>query len=122
MAFCRRGDYNRHDGYVIRPNPQDERFGAKVKPLFQPKCSRELMRMVISFCLQSQHGRPTPLRAALSLDGGMTFPLKQDIIQLMALYLSTALQTPDGRIIMFTSNDRTTIRLATLRNLSAGGD
>ena len=55
------------------------------------------------------------LRAALSLDGGMTFPFKRDIMAGEGSYAyPTALQTPEGRIhVMFTSNDRTTIRLAT---------
>lgn len=123
MAFCRRGgDYEPgDDGYVIRTESQDggRTWSQGVETTFpNPNAAVELIRLAnghLLFVYNHSMGDRTPLRAALSLDGGMTFPFKGDIMAGKGSYAyPTALQTPDGRIhVMFTSNDRTTIRLAT---------
>ena len=123
MAFCRRGgDYEPgDDGYVIRTESQDggRTWSQGVETTFpNPNAAVELIRLAnghLLFVYNHSMDDRTPLRAALSLDGGMTFPFKRDIMAGEGSYAyPTALQTPEGRIhVMFTSNDRTTIRLAT---------
>ena len=58
----------------------------------------------------------TPLRMALSLDGGKTFPFQTNLVEGPGSFsYPTAIQTRDGKIhVTYTADDRTTIRHATL--------
>ena len=58
----------------------------------------------------------SPLTAALSTDGGQTFPHRLNLMEGKGSYsYPTAIQTQDGKIhVFFTSDGRTTIRHAIL--------
>jgi len=123
LAFCRRGgDYEPgDDGYVIRTESNDggRTWSQGVETTFpNPNAAVELIRLAnghLLFVYNHSMNDRSPLRAALSIDGGVHFPIKRDIASGEGSYAyPTALQTPDGLIhVMFTSDDRTTIRLAT---------
>jgi len=122
MALCRRGgDYEPgDDGYVVRTESRDggRTWSPGVETTFpNPNAAVELIRLAnghLLFVYNNSMNDRTPLTCAISIDGGRSFPFKRDLASGDNSYAyPTALQTPDGMIhVMFTSDDRTTIRHA----------
>lgn len=123
MALCRRGgDYDPgDDGYVVRTDSYDggRTWTQGVETTFpNPNAAVELIRLAnghLLFIYNNSMDDRSPLTCAISTDGGMTFPHKHDLMSGEGSFAyPTALQTPDGLIhVLFTSDDRTTIRHAT---------
>ncbi len=124
MALCRRGgDYEPgDDGYVVRTDSYDggRTWSQGVETTFpNPNAAVELIRLAnghLLFVYNNSMNDRSPLTCAISTDHGETFPYKLDLASGDGSYAyPTALQTPDGFIhILFTSDNRTTIRHATL--------
>ena len=123
MAFSRRGgDYEPgDDGYVVRSDSYDggKSWTQGVETTFpNPNAAVELIRLAnghLLFVYNNSMDDRSPLTCAVSTDGGMSFPYKLDLMSGEGSFAyPTALQTPDGLIhVLFTSDERTTIRHAT---------
>ena len=78
---------------------------------------RELIRLKnghLLFVYNDSMDARTPLRAAISMDGGKTFPFRRNLAEGRNSYAyPTAIQTSDGLIhVTFTTDERTVIRQA----------
>ncbi|HCP37204.1 MAG TPA: hypothetical protein DIT98_05135 [Verrucomicrobiales bacterium] len=123
MAFSRRGgDYEPgDDGYVVRSDSYDggKSWTQGVETTFpNPNAAVELIRLAnghLLFVYNNSMDDRSPLTCAVSTDGGTSFPYKLDLMSGEGSFAyPTALQTPDGLIhVLFTSDERTTIRHAT---------
>lgn len=122
IALCRRGgDYEPgNDGFVVRTESKDsgKTWTPGVETEFpNPNAAVELIRLrsgSLLFIYNDSMDDRTPLRAALSKDGGKTFPHRRNLAEGPGSFsYPTALQTRDGKIhATFTSDERTTIRHA----------
>jgi predicted neuraminidase len=122
VAFCRRGgDYEPgNDGHVVRSESHDggRTWSAGVETDFpNPNAAIELIQLRnghLLFIYNDSMTDRTPLRAAISLDNGRTFPHRRNLAQGPGDFAyPTALQTSDGQIhVTFTSDERTVIRHA----------
>jgi predicted neuraminidase len=122
LALCRRGgDYEPgSDGKVVRTESTDG--GRTWTPgedteFPNPNASVELIRLRNGHLLFIYNDSPdsrTPLRVAVSTDGGRTWPHRQNLAEGPGDFAyPTALQAKDGRIhVTFTSDERTVIRHA----------
>lgn len=122
IAFCRRGgSYNpTTNAYIVRAESRD---GGRTwsegrdSEFPNPHAAIDLLRLKNGHLLlvynNSMNDR-TPLTAAISTDGGKTFPHRRDILAGAGDFgYPTAIQTPDGNLhVLFTSNERTVIRHA----------
>jgi predicted neuraminidase len=122
LALARRGgDYEPgDDGNVVRTESTDggRTWTPGVETEFpNPNASVELIRLRnghLLFLWNDSHTERTPLRAALSLDGGQTWPHRRHLAEGPGDFAyPTAIQTKDGRIhVTYTSDERTVIRRA----------
>ncbi len=122
LALCRRGgDYEPgDDGNVVRTESTDggRTWSPGVETEFpNPNASVELIRLRNGHLLFLYNDSPTertPLRAAISTDGGKTWPHRRNIAEGPGDFAyPTAIQTRDGRIhVTYTSDERTVIRRA----------
>jgi predicted neuraminidase len=125
LALCRRGgDYEPgNDGNVVRTESQDggKTWSAGVETEFpNPNASVELIRLRnghLLFIYNNSANDRTPLTAAISTDGGRTFPYKRNIAEGAGDFAyPTALESQDGLIhITYTSDERTVIRHAVFK-------
>lgn len=122
LALCRRGgDYEPgSDGKVVRTESTD---GGRTwtdgedTEFPNPNAAVELIRLRNGHLLFLYNDSPdsrTPLRAAISTDGGRTWPHRVNVAEGPGSFAyPTAVQTKDGRIhVTFTSDERTVIRHA----------
>lgn len=122
LAFCRRGgDYEPgNDGNVIRTESRDggKTWSQGVETEFpNPNAAVELIRLRnghLLFVYNHSFTERTPLRVAVSHDGGGTFPHWRDIAEGPGDFAyPSAVQTADGKIhVTYTSDERTVIRHA----------
>jgi predicted neuraminidase len=122
LALCRRGgDYEPgDDGNVVQTESTDggRTWSPGVETDFpNPNAAVELIRLRNGHLLFLYNDSPndrTPLAAALSTDGGRTWPHRRNLVEGPGDFAyPTALQTKDGRIhVTFTSDERTVIRHA----------
>lgn len=125
LALCRRGgDYEPgNDGNVVRTESRDggKTWSPGVETDFpNPNAAVELIRLRnghLLFIYNNSANDRTPLTAAISTDGGRTFPHKRNIADGPGDYAyPSALQSQDGLIhIVYTSDERTVIRHAVLK-------
>ncbi len=123
LALCRRaGDYEPgSDGKVVRTESTDggRTWSAGVETEFpNPNASVELLRLQNGHLLFVYNDSPdsrTPLRAAISTDGGRTWPHRRNLAEGPGDFAyPTAIQTRDRRIhVTYTSDERTVVRRAT---------
>ncbi|MEZ5324845.1 MAG: sialidase family protein [Verrucomicrobiales bacterium] len=122
IAFCRRaGDYEpTTKGWIVASESNDGGFtwSEGVDSEFpNPNAAIDLKKLANGHILlvynDNMAGR-TPLTAAISTDGGKTFPQKRNIADGPGAFsYPTAIQTSDGKIhVAFTSDARTVIRHA----------
>jgi predicted neuraminidase len=120
IAYCRRGGgYGpATDGYVIRSESHDggRTWAEGTDSQFRnPNSAVEFMKLKSANLLllfNDSMSERTPLAAALSTDGGKTWPYRRNIgEQVKQSYAYPfATQTPDGRIhVVYTSEGRTVI-------------
>lgn len=122
LALCRRaGDYEPgSDGKVVRTESTDggKTWSPGVDTEFpNPNAAVDLLRLRNGHLLFLYNDSPdsrTPLRAALSTDGGKTWPHRRNLAEGPGDFAyPTAIQTKDGRIhVTFTSDERSVIRHA----------
>jgi predicted neuraminidase len=122
FALCRRGgDYEPgDDGNVVRTESTDggKTWTPGVETEFpNPNAAVELIRLRNGHLLFLYNDSPndrTPLRAAISTDGGKTWPHRRNIAEGPGDFAyPTAIQTKDGRIhVTYTSDERTVLRHA----------
>ena len=122
IAFCRRGGgYDgRHDGFIVRSESRDggRTWSPGVDSSFpNPNAAVEFTRLRSGNLLlvyNDSFDARTPLTAALSTDGGRTFPHRRNIREGPGDFgYPYAIQAKDGRIhLVFTSDERTVIRRA----------
>jgi predicted neuraminidase len=122
IAFCRRGGgYGPSmDGYIVRTESRDGGrtwSEGKDTPFPNPNAAIELIKLrsgrlllVYNDCMTGR----TPLTAAISADGGDTFPHRVNIAEGPGDFAyPSAVQTRDGKIhVVFTSDGRKVIRRA----------
>ena len=122
LAFCRRcGDYEpTDDGWTITATSKD---GGKTwaegkdSAFPNPNSAVDLKKLSnghLLFVYNEHMYERTPLTAAISTDGGKTFPHKRRLMEGEGSFAyPTAIQTNDDRIhVFFTSHSRTTIQHA----------
>jgi predicted neuraminidase len=119
MALCRRGgDYEPgDDGFVVRTESKDggHTWSQGEETEFpNPNAAVEFIKLRsehLLFVYNHSMIDRTPLTAALSLDGGNTFPHRTDLQAGDASYAyPTAIQTRNGLIhVFYTTEERTTI-------------
>lgn len=122
MAMCRRGgDYEPgNDGYVVRTESKDggRTWSAGTETEFaNPNAAVDLIRLQnghVLFVFNDSMNERSPLTAAISMDGGKTFPHRRNIAEgRNSFAYPTAIQTRDGKIhVTFTTDERTIIRHA----------
>ena len=122
LALCRRGgDYEPgNDGNVVRTESRDggKTWSAGTETEFpNPNAAVELIRLRnghLLFIYNHSANDRTPLTAAISTDGGRTFPHRRNLAEGEGSFsYPTAVQTQDGLIhVTFTSDERTVIRHA----------
>jgi predicted neuraminidase len=123
LALCRRaGDYKpRKDGFVVRTESHDggRTWSAGAETEFpNPNAAIELIRLRnghLLFVFNNSFDDRTPLTAAISTDGGKTFPHRRNLAEGNGDFAyPTAIQTSSGLIhVIYTSDERTMIRRAT---------
>jgi predicted neuraminidase len=122
FALCRRaGDYlPGTKAYVVRTESRDGgrtwSYGRETD-MPNPNASVELIRLRsgnLLFVFNDSFDSRTPLTAALSTDGGLTFPHRRNLAEGAGSFsYPTAIQTADGQIhVTFTSDERTVLRRA----------
>jgi predicted neuraminidase len=122
IAFCRRGGgYDgRKDGFIVRSESKDngETWSPGIDSTFpNPNAAVELLKLnnghLILIFNDSFNSR-TPLTAALSIDGGKTFPRRRKIREGRGDFgYPYAIQAKDGLIhLVYTSDERTVINHA----------
>lgn len=122
LAFCRRGgDYEgRPDGWLVRTESRDGGFTwseGRDSEFPNPNAAIDLIKLHNGHLLlvfNDSFSERSPLTAAISTDGGRTFPHRRNLIEGEGSFAyPTAVQTRDGRIhVVFTSDERTVIRRA----------
>ncbi|HXG48215.1 MAG TPA: sialidase family protein, partial [Methylomirabilota bacterium] len=124
LAFCRRGgDYNpATNAFIVRSESRDN--GRTWSPgedteFPNPNAAIELLRLRNGHLLlvyNDSMSERTPLRLAVSTDGGRTFPHRRNLAEGPGDFAyPVARQTRDGKIhVVFTSDERTVIRHAVL--------
>ena len=125
MALCRGGgNYEpRNEGSVVRTESHDggKTWSPGVETTFpNPNAAVELIRLQnghLLFVYNDSFSDRTPLTAALSTDNGVTFPHRLNLAAGAGDFAyPTAIQTRDGLIhITYTSNERTVVRRAILK-------
>ncbi len=125
LAFCRRGgDYEPgNDGNVVRTESLDggRTWSPGIETEFpNPNAAVELIRLRnghLLFVYNNSANDRTPLTAAISTDGGKSFPHKRNVAEGPGDFAyPSAVESQDGLIhITYTSDERTVIRHATLR-------
>jgi predicted neuraminidase len=120
LALCRRGgDYEPgDDGNVVQTTSSDggKTWSPGVETDFpNPNASVELLKLAsgnLLFIFNDSYTDRTPLTAALSLDGGKTWPHRRNLAEGPGDFAyPTAIQTRDGRIhVTYTSDERTVLR------------
>jgi predicted neuraminidase len=133
VAMCRRaGGYGEETtGYIVRSESNDggRTWSAGVDTEFpNPNAAVAFIKLQSGNLLlvynDNMHER-TPLTAAISTDGGQTFPHRRNIAEgLNAFAYPYAIQTRDGNInLIFTSHSRTVINRAVFTEADImGGD
>ena len=122
IAYCRRaGDYKpTTKGWLVYSESNDGGHTwveGKDSPFPNPNAALDLKKLrnghILLVYNDSMSGR-TPLTAAISTDGGKTFPHRRNIAEGEGAFsYPTAIETSDGKIhVIFTSDGRTTIRHA----------
>jgi predicted neuraminidase len=122
IAYCRRaGDYNpTTKGWLVYSESNDggHTWSEGIDSAFpNPNAAIDLKKLANSHILlvynDSMSDR-TPLTAAISTDGGKTFPHRRNIAEGEGAFsYPTAIEASDGKIhVIFTSDARTTIRHA----------
>ena len=122
IAYCRRaGDYNpTTKGWLVYSESNDggHTWSEGIDSAFpNPNAAIDLKNLADSHILlvynDSMSDR-TPLTAAISTDGGKTFPHRRNIAEGEGAFsYPTAIEASDGKIhVIFTSDARTTIRHA----------
>ncbi len=122
IAYCRRcGGYEPvQDGYLVRAESQDGGrtwSEGKDSEFHNPNAAVDFIKLVNGHLLlvfnDSMSDR-TPLAAALSTDGGKTFPHRRNLAEGKDDFAyPTAVQTRDGKIhVVYTARERTVIRHA----------
>lgn len=122
LALCRRGgDYEPgDDGQVVRTESTDggRTWTPGVETDFpNPNAAVELIRLRnghLLFIYNDSANDRTPLTAAISTDGGKTWPHRRNLAEGPGDFAyPTAIQSKDGRIhVTYTSDERTVIRRA----------
>jgi predicted neuraminidase len=121
IAFCRRGGgyEGKEDGYVVRSESVDggRTWSAGVDSEFpNPNAAVDFLKLRSGHLLlvynDSRNAR-TPLSAALSVDGGRSFPHRRRLVEGPGDFAyPMAVQTGDGRIhVVYTAEERTVIRV-----------
>jgi predicted neuraminidase len=125
LAFCRRGGgYDPQErGFIVAAESRDGGLTwseGRDTDLPNPNSAVELIRLQSGRLLlvynPSMYGR-TPLTAALSEDGGKTWPWRRNLAEGDDSFAyPSAVQTPDGRIhVVYTSDERKVVRRAVFR-------
>jgi len=122
IAFCRRaGGYEPvTDGYIVRSHSEDggRTWAEGTDSGFpNPNAAVDLLKLAdghLVLVYNDSMNERTPLTAALSLDGGKTWPYRRNIASGPGdKAYPFAIQTGDGRIhVAFTTDERTVIRHA----------
>ena len=122
LAFCRRGGgYDgQPDGWLVRAESRDGglTWGPGEDSQFpNPNSAVELIKLANGHLLliyNDSFSERTPLAAALSMDGGKTWPVKKILASGPNSYAyPSAFQAPDGKIhLVYTSDERKTINHA----------
>ncbi len=122
LAYCRRaGDYEPTDnGWTVTSTSTDggKTWSEGVDSKFPNPNSaidlKELANGHVMLVYNDHMYERTPLTVAISTDGGKTFPHRRNLMEGEGSFAyPTAIQTKDGKIhVIFTSNERTTIRHA----------
>ncbi len=125
LAFCRRGGgYGPGErGFIIAAESHDGGLTwseGRDTELPNPNSAIELIRLRSGRLLlvyNPSMNRRTPLAAALSEDGGRTWPWRRNLAEGDDSFAyPSAVQTPDGRIhVVYTSDERKVIRRAVFR-------
>jgi predicted neuraminidase len=123
VAYMRRGGgYDPiNDGYIVRSESHDGGktwTEGKETPFPNPNAAVDLVRLENGHLLlvyNDSMSRRTPLTVAISTDGDKSYPHRRNIMEGDADFAYPyAVQTKDGKIrIIFTSNRRTTVHMAT---------
>lgn len=124
IAMCRRaGDYEADTkGWIVRAESVDggHTWSEGVNSEFpNPNSAVEFIKLKsgnLLLIFNDSMSDRTPLTAAISADGGKTFPRRVNLAEGDGSFsYPTAIQTKDGKIhVTYTSDDRTVIRHATL--------
>ncbi len=124
LALCRRGgDYEPgDDGNVVRTESHDggKTWSPGVETEFpNPNAAVDLVKLKNGHLLFVYNDSPndrTPLAAAISTDGGKTWPYRRNLAEGKGDFgYPTAIQTRDGRIhVTYTSDERSVVRRAIL--------
>lgn len=132
LAYCRRGGgYGPEErGFIVAAESFDGGLTwteGRDTEWPNPNSAVELIRLrsgrLLLVCNPVHHGR-TPLTAALSADGGRTWPWRRHLADGRDSFAyPSAVQTADGRIhVVYTSNERTVIRRAIFREEDLTGE
>jgi predicted neuraminidase len=122
ICYCRRGgDYEgRPDGFMVRAESRD---GGRTwtpgvdAPFPNPNAAVEFLKLEsgnLLLIFNDSYTNRTPLTAALSIDGGKTFPYRRNIKEGPGDFAYPyAIQARDGKIhLVFTSEERTVVNRA----------
>jgi predicted neuraminidase len=122
IAFCRRGgNYEpTKNGYTIRSESFDGGWTWKRgedSEFKNPNSAVDLIRLTnghLFLVYNDNMNDRTPLTAAVSTDGGKTFPYQRNIVQgENSFAYPTAVQTKDGKIhVVYTSDERSVVNHA----------
>jgi predicted neuraminidase len=131
LAYSRRGgSYSgrERDGWLIALRSIDDGRTWIVTPdrrFPNPNSAADLIRLQsgrLLLLFNNSFSQRTPLTASLSNDGGATWPWQRDLASGPGAFAyPSATQEPSGLIrVVYTSDDRTTLRLATFRESDLG--
>jgi len=119
LAFCRRGGGygGQDDGWLVRTESSDGGMTwtpGQDSQFPNPNSAVELLRLQngkLLLIYNDSFSDRTPLTAALSSDGGRTWPVKRNLMTGKDSFAyPSAVQTADGRIhLVFTTNNRKTV-------------
>lgn len=125
VAFCRRGGRydGRRDGFVVRAESRDGGYTwsqGKDTKFPNPNAAVDFLRLKSGRFLlvfNNSFDDRWPLTLAISADGTESFPYRRDVTAGEGSFAYPfAIQAKDGVVhVVFTSNDRTVINLATFR-------